>query len=88
MQTPTNEYYLESVNRAIEFIESNISREIDLEDISSYANLSKYHFHRVFKSVIGNTTKNYLTRIRLEKSALLLKNTDKKRLWLYCTRDV
>jgi len=78
MQTITNEYYLEEINKAIEFIESNISRDIGLKEISASSNLSKYHFHRVFKSIIGNTSKNYLTRLRIEKSALLLKNTDKK----------
>ncbi len=78
MRTLTNEYYLEEVNRAIEFIESNISRDIGLKEISAASNLSKYHFHRVFKSIIGNTSKNYLTRLRLEKSSYLLKNTNKK----------
>ncbi|MBC6408857.1 MAG: helix-turn-helix transcriptional regulator [Ekhidna sp.] len=77
MQTQTNEYYLEAVNRAIEFIESNVEKDIKLEDISAYSHLSKYHFHRIFKFIIGNTIKDYIIRIRLEKSALLLKNTDK-----------
>lgn len=77
MQTPINEYYLEAINRSIEFIESNATKDISLEDISAYSYLSKYHFHRIFKSIIGDTTKDYLTRLRLEKSALLLKNSDK-----------
>ena len=77
MQTPINEYYLEAINRSIEFIESNANKDISLEDISAYSFLSKYHFHRIFKSIIGDTTKDYLTRLRLEKSALLLKNSDK-----------
>ena len=77
MQTPINEYYLEAINRSIEFIESNATKDISLEDISAYSYLSKYHFHRIFKSIIGDTTKDYLTRLRLEKSALLIKNSDK-----------
>lgn len=78
MRTLTNKYYLEEVNRAIEYIESNVSDGIGLKEISASSNLSKYHFHRVFKSIIGNTSKNYLTRLRLQKSSFLLKNTTKK----------
>ncbi|OJJ17029.1 hypothetical protein BKI52_30395 [marine bacterium AO1-C] len=77
MQKETRTHYLEAVNRAIEFIEANTSRNIGLEEIARYAFLSKYHFHRIFKSIIGNTTKDYLTRLRLEKSALMLKNSTK-----------
>lgn len=75
MQTETKEQYLEAINRAIEFIEINATKNISLEEIAEYAFLSKYHFHRVFKSIIGDTVKKYQSRIRLEKSALLLKNS-------------
>ncbi len=77
MRSETNNSYLEAINRAIEFIESNLSTSISLEDIAAYSFLSKYHFHRVFKAIVGHTTKEYLTRLRLEKAALLLKNSDK-----------
>ncbi|MEN1783851.1 MAG: GyrI-like domain-containing protein [Bacteroidota bacterium] len=56
----------------------NTSNNITLEELAAYAFLSKYHFHRIFKSIIGDTAKEYLTRLRLEKSALLLKNTKKE----------
>lgn len=77
MQKETKAYYLEAINRAIEFIETDPSEKINLDEIAEYAFLSKYHFHRIFKSIIGNTTKEYLTRLRLEKSAQLLKNSAK-----------
>lgn len=77
-ETGTKEYYLEAVNRAIEFIESNASKGINLDEVAAFALLSKFHFHRIFKSIIGDTAKEYLVRLRLEKSALLLKNSNKK----------
>lgn len=76
-QKETKDSYLEAINRAIEFIESHTSKNIKLEDIAAYSFLSKFHFHRVFKSIIGNTAKEYLIRLRLEKAALQLKNTEK-----------
>ncbi len=75
MKTENKNSYLESINKAIAYIESNSTTDIQLKDISIQANLSQYHFHRVFKSITGNTIKDFLTRIRLEKSALKLKHS-------------
>jgi len=75
MKTETKNSYLESINKAIAYIESNSTTDIQLKDISIQANLSQYHFHPVFKSITGNTIKDFLTRIRLEKSALKLKHS-------------
>lgn len=75
MRTDTKTAYLESINKAIAFIESHAASDIQLKDVAVQANLSLYHFHRVFKSLTGDTTKEFLTRLRLEKAALKLKHT-------------
>lgn len=75
MRTDTKNSYLESINKAISFIESNSTTDIQLKDIATHTNLSQYHFHRVFKSLTGDTTKDFLTRLRLEKAALKLKHS-------------
>ncbi|MBV6655865.1 MAG: AraC family transcriptional regulator [Mameliella sp.] len=77
MGKATKASYLEAINRAIVYIEQHSATNISLEAIATYALLSKYHFHRVFKSIVGSTTKAYLTRLRLEKSAHLLKHSEK-----------
>ena len=75
MKTDTKNSYLESINKAISYIENNVATDIQLKDIAVQANISQYHFHRVFKSLTGDTTKNFLTRLRLEKAALKLKHS-------------
>ncbi len=75
MRTDTKNSYLDSINKAIAFIESNWTIDIQLKDIAAQANISPYHFHRVFKSLTGDTTKEFLTRLRLEKAALKLKHS-------------
>jgi AraC family transcriptional regulator len=75
MRTDTKNSYLESISKAITYIESNANSDIQLKDIAIQANLSQYHFHRVFKSLTGDTTKEFLTRLRLEKAAIKLKNS-------------
>lgn len=75
MRTDTKNSYLESINKAIAYIENNAMSDIQLKEIAIQANLSQFHFHRVFKSLTGDTTKEFLTRLRLEKAALKLKNS-------------
>lgn len=75
MRIDTKNSYLDSINKAIAFIESNWTIDIQLKDIAAQANISPYHFHRVFKSLTGDTTKEFLTRLRLEKAALKLKHS-------------
>ncbi len=76
MRTDTKNSYLESINKAIDYIEKNIDTSIQLKDIALQANLSQYHFHRIFKSLTGDTIKDFLTRIRLEKAAIKLKHSN------------
>jgi AraC family transcriptional regulator len=75
MRTDTKNAYLESINKAIAYIEDNSTTDIQLKDVATQANLSQFHFHRVFKSLTGDTVKDFLTRLRLEKAALKLKHT-------------
>jgi len=67
-----------SVNKAIDYIEDNICEKIELESLAQVANLSKYHFLRVFKTLIGETPLQFIMRLRLEKiaSSLLSKPND------------
>ena len=43
-----------------------------LEELASVANFSKYHFNRVFSSIVGETPFRFILRLRLEKAASLM----------------
>ena len=60
------------LNTAIAFIESNLSEKISLEIIAEKAHFSPFHFHRLFKIVVGETVHNFINRKRIEKSAAYL----------------
>ena len=64
--------YCESTFKAIIYIQNNIEENIDLSDIAKEAGYSLYHFHRIFKKVIGESLKSYIRRIRLENAAFSL----------------
>ena len=67
------EDYEKRINSVINFIETGISKPIQLRDLAYAANFSPYHFHRIFKAFTGETPKNFIWRIRLEKAANSLK---------------
>jgi AraC family transcriptional regulator len=70
-----NEVYVERLNRAIHFVESNLDKKILLKDIAAHAYLSEYHFHRIFKSATGETIKEFQLRLKIERAAIRLKHS-------------
>lgn len=61
-----------NIYRAKEYIENNYGSDLSLDDLSSVARMSKYHFNRVFKTVMKVTPLEYITKIRLENAVRLL----------------
>ena len=57
------------------FIQSNLDKELSVEVLAKQMHLSPFHFHRVFKSLVGEPVHEYVTRIRLEVAAMRLKFT-------------
>jgi AraC-like DNA-binding protein len=54
------------------FIDSNYQEDIDLEQVSKQAFLSRFHFHRLFRQVYKRTPHQYITQKRLDKAKHLL----------------
>lgn len=69
MYVESNQLHL---NRAINYIVDNFTETPDLESVSKISGFSKYHFHRLFKEYTGETLKQFIKRIRLERAAFLL----------------
>jgi AraC-like DNA-binding protein len=66
--------------RAVEtalWIDANSHREIDLEGAAAQADISPFHFLRLFSSVLGVTPHQYLVRSRLRHAARLLADDDR-----------
>ena len=65
------------IQKAIDYIESNFSQPITVDDMVENVHLSKYHFIRRFKSVMGITPYSYLMTCRITESKSLLRETCK-----------
>ena len=64
-------------NIAIDYIVNNLSSDLRLEDIAQVAMFSPFHFHRVFRSLIGETLNQFVKRLRLERALYLMSHSPK-----------
>ena len=64
--------YVDRLNQVINHIHANLDRPLSLNELAGVAGFSPFHFHRIFKSLAGETLGEYILRARLEKSANLL----------------
>jgi AraC family transcriptional regulator len=72
--------YVERVNRAIDHIISNLAQPLRLEEVSEAACFSPFHFHRIFKALIGETLNQFVKRQRLERSLYVMSHAPKRSL--------
>lgn len=70
--------YDKCIKKSIEYIEDNLNKKIELQEIANKAFLSKYHFHRIFHATIGESVAEYVRRRRLIEAANELLNTENK----------
>lgn len=54
------------------FIENNYTRELPLSEVAAQACMSEGYFCRMFRQSTGRTPTDYINRLRIEKSVLLL----------------
>ena len=66
-------YYHQRINKALDFINKNLNEEIKIEALAQASHFSTFHFHRIYKSLLGETPYESLHRLRLEKAVFLLK---------------
>ncbi|MBL7033573.1 MAG: helix-turn-helix transcriptional regulator [Candidatus Delongbacteria bacterium] len=75
---PQRSEYIARINRVIDFVEHHFSEELTLDKLAKVANFSPFHFHRIFRALVGETPNGYVQRIRVEKAASQLINNPVK----------
>ena len=64
------------MNKAVDYINKNISTDISIDDICSVVNISKYYFCRQFKKHTGMTVMKYILKTRIVLAKIDLKKTN------------
>ena len=71
-RSTTRESYARRLSRVTEYIWAHLDEPLDLAKLADVACLSPYHFHRIYRTLIGETATETLTRLRLQRASMEL----------------
>ncbi len=69
MKGTTRSYYLEAVRAAIQRIVARLDAPVEFRALAREAATSPFHFHRIFRGLVGETPLELHRRLRLERAA-------------------
>lgn len=70
--------WIERLNRAIGYIEENLTEEIDYEQLGRIACCSAYHFQRMFSYMAGMPISEYIRKRKMSLATVDLQGSDAK----------
>jgi len=70
--------WMESINEAVNYIETHLTEEITVEEIAGCAYVSPFYFQKGFTMLCGFTVSEYIRKRRLTLAGNDLLNTDQK----------
>ena len=71
-----NAEYKSRINKTIDYIEKYIDKQFTLEELAMISNFSKFHFNRIFHSLMGESPFQFILRVRMGKAGTLLKHNN------------
>lgn len=75
MKPQTQQDHIERITTAIVYILDNLDEAININQLADRVCLSRFHFHRMFQALMGETIGELMRRLRLERSAIHLQTT-------------
>ena len=69
MKNSTLQDYQERMLRVLVHIQQHLDEELALEALARIACFSPYHFHRIFRGMLGESLQEHVRRLRLQRAA-------------------
>lgn len=76
MRERTRLEHEERIEAAIGTIVRHLDEPIDLRDLADRVCLSRFHFHRIFRALVGETVGEVVRRLRLERAGMQLRASE------------
>ena len=67
--------YQQNMNRVLEYIHNHLDEKISIKTLADISHFSPFHFHRISRALLGEPIGAYITRIRLEAAAKMIRYT-------------
>ena len=68
--------YCQRINKVLNYIHQRLDQDVSLDQLAAHACFSSFHFHRIFTGMTGESVKSYIRRLKLERAAVRLIETD------------
>ncbi|HEY8923705.1 MAG TPA: AraC family transcriptional regulator [Polyangia bacterium] len=78
VKAETRSFYEQAVERAVRHIIARLDEALELRGLARHAGMSPFHFHRVFRGLLGETPLELQRRLRLERAAAALLGGDER----------
>lgn len=76
IKSTTAKDYRKRLNRVVEYLYQHLDENIGIDELAEVAHLSSYHWHRIYTAIQGETVAATLKRLRLERAANNLANSE------------
>lgn len=74
--TITRMDYRKQLDEVTDYMYENLDRKLDLDELAAVANMSKFHWHRIYRAMRGETVAVTVKRLRLHRAAGFLAHSD------------
>jgi AraC family transcriptional regulator len=75
MRPDTLQSYKTRLVRSLVYLQTHLDQPISLDELASVACFSPYHFHRIFRGMVGESVAEHVRRLRLERAAQQLRHS-------------
>lgn len=66
MATGTDDIYRQRILNTLVYIQHHLNEPLSIEQLAGEAHFSPYHFHHIFKAMVGESVMQHIRRLRLE----------------------
>src|SRR5688500_16075064 len=73
----TVQVHRERILRVLRHLQEHLDRALSIDELANVASFSEFHFHRIFREIVGEPVAAHVRRLRLERAALELFFTDR-----------
>jgi AraC family transcriptional regulator len=77
MKPGTVDSYRERIQQVLAHIQHNLDGPLPLDELAGVAHFSPFHFHRVFRGMVGEAVGEHVRRLRLERAARRLQRSER-----------
>lgn len=75
MKQGSLEDYHRRLLTALVHVQTHLDDDLPLDELAQVAGFSSFHFHRIFRSIVGESVKEHIRRLRLERAAHQLRHS-------------